>query len=165
VTIIIIAIICHQAKAKGLQYTKRLLPDFVAPRANIRLDNTKQAYENGQIVEDACLTMGCIDIRTAKFHLKALENSLLQAEVSLSCDLSHYSGQIAPPELTPDLSPLERLQFLAERMNLLFDSPGCPLIKISVTSQLQKRWPLNLINKSIDPVCKNRPPPAMVQKK
>jgi len=165
VDIKIIVIICHQAKEKELQYTKRFLPDFVTPRANIRLDKTKQAYENGKTVEDACLIMGCVDTRTAKSHLKALKNSLLQAELSLSHDLSHYSGQIAPPELTPSLLPLERMQFLVERMNILFDSLGFPLIKISVTSQVQKRWPLNLTNKSIDPVCKNRPPPVMVQKK
>jgi hypothetical protein len=108
--------------------------------------------------------MGCFDTRTANSHLKALKNSLLQAELSLSHDLSHYFGQIPLPELTPELLSLERLYFLVERMNLLFDNMGFPLIKISVTSQVQKRWPLNL-NKSIDPVCKNRPPPAMVQKK
>ena len=42
--ILILVIICRRAKAKGLQYTKRMLPPFVIPECNINLEQVTLMY-------------------------------------------------------------------------------------------------------------------------
>ena len=43
--IVIVSIICETAKQAGRQYTKRMLPSFVIPECNIRLDLVVQLME------------------------------------------------------------------------------------------------------------------------
>lgn len=67
---------CAKAKSKGLQYTKRLLPDFLIPYARMRLDKVVEAgrdKEGGSSLEKCCRILGCLDLRTARMHLKRLE--------------------------------------------------------------------------------------------
>ena len=48
--IAIVSIICERAKQAGSQYTKRILPEFVIPECNIRLDLVVQLME--QLADD-----------------------------------------------------------------------------------------------------------------
>lgn len=48
--IVIVSIICETAKQAGSQYTKRILPSFVIPECNIRLDLVVQLME--RLAED-----------------------------------------------------------------------------------------------------------------
>ena len=56
---------CDEAKARGLQYTKRLLPDFLIPFARMRLDKVIEAgrrKESGSTLEECCRIIGCTTI-------------------------------------------------------------------------------------------------------
>ena len=58
-------VICDTAKALSLQYTKRILPDFLIPYARMRLDRVMEAAqerEAGAGLEHCSRIMGCIDI-------------------------------------------------------------------------------------------------------
>ena len=78
---------CSRAKALGRQYTKRILPDFLIPFARMRLDNVIEAgrkKESGSTVEECCRIIGCIDLRTARMHLKRLEEAVKTVALTLA---------------------------------------------------------------------------------
>ncbi|MDY7029872.1 MAG: hypothetical protein SVR04_16390 [Spirochaetota bacterium] len=109
---------CRRAKALGRQYTKRLLPDFLIPFARMRLDKVIEAgkeKEQGSTVEKCCRIIGCNDLRTARMHLKRLEEAaktvaLVMAESQAAA--VHLHGTDSP--LRP-LALFERLEKLLER--------------------------------------------------
>ncbi len=73
--ILILAIYCLQAKRKGRQYTKRILPPFVIPECNITLENVLgylDAHPGQPIDYDAASAgLGSYDERTLKRHIRA----------------------------------------------------------------------------------------------
>ena len=109
---------CATAKELGLQYTKRFLPDFIIPYARMRLDKVVEAgrkKESGSSLEDCCRLIGCIDLRTARKHLKRLEEAAKEIALTLAerqAAAVHLHGP--GKELRP-LAPFERLEELFSR--------------------------------------------------
>ncbi len=70
--ILVCIIICFAAKREGKQYTKRMLPPFVAPECNIALDNAFEMYRampDGRIDYDrASELLGTFCIKTMRRH-------------------------------------------------------------------------------------------------
>lgn len=69
----ILSIICARAKAQGQQpYTKRLLPEFVIPECNIRLDRVlvlvEEDPQENRNEDWSCGILGCVDGRTVGRH-------------------------------------------------------------------------------------------------
>ena len=70
----ILSIICAEAKAhQGRQYTKRLMPEFVIPECNIRLDRVlvleeEEDPEASGSEDWSCSILGCVDGRTVGRH-------------------------------------------------------------------------------------------------
>jgi hypothetical protein len=109
---------CHRAKALGRQCTKRLLPDFLIPFARMRLDKVIEAgreRERGNTVEECCRIIGCIDLRTARMHLKRIEEAAKTVALTLAESQAaavHLHETDSP--LRP-LTPLNRLEELLVR--------------------------------------------------
>ena len=110
--------ICATAKAEGRQYTKRMLPDFLIPYARMRLDKVVEAgrgKESGSTMEECCRLIGCIDLRTARMHLKRLEEAAKAIALTLAerqAAAVHLHENTYPPR---PFAPLERLTFLLKR--------------------------------------------------
>ena len=70
--IFLCVIICHNAKAAGRQYTKRMLPPFVTPECNISLENTLLMYRQMPKVpidvERASMLLGTYCEKTIRRH-------------------------------------------------------------------------------------------------
>lgn len=117
-------IICRAAQQRGLQYTKRMLPDFLIPYARIRLDRAVEATrekEGGADLECCSRILGCLDLATVRRHLKRL------AESAAKLALLFAEKQAAAPHLSEsnqELRPLpvfKRLEalYLQEQASLL----------------------------------------------
>ncbi len=108
----IVVVICARAKVLEKQYTKRLLPDFLIPGSRMRLDKVVEAglrKEGGSSLEECCRILGCIDLRTARMHLKrteeaAKETALFLAEEQAAVVHLHENDYLLSP-----LAPLKRL--------------------------------------------------------
>lgn len=114
----IISIICKTAKDKGKPYTRRLLPEFIVPGCVIMLSRVFKAYEARTVplnIEHACLTMLCIDTRTAHKHLARIENAVKKTNVRLAESIARQPERGELPSFTPDCSPLEVLERLLAR--------------------------------------------------
>jgi len=109
---------CRRAKALGRQYTRRLLPGFLIPFARMRLDNVIDAgreRERGNTVEECCRIIGCIDLRTARVHLKRLEEA---AKIVARTLAENQAASIHLHQSDYSLSPLTtlgRLEKLLDR--------------------------------------------------
>jgi hypothetical protein len=109
---------CRRAKALGRQYTRRLLPDFLTPFARMRLDNVIDAGRekaDGSTVEKCCRIIGCIDLRTARVHLKRLEEAAKIVALTLA---ENQAASIHLHQSDYSLSPLTtlgRLEKLLDR--------------------------------------------------
>jgi hypothetical protein len=109
---------CGKAKALGQQYTERLLPDFLIPFARMRLDKVVEAgrsKECGSTIEECCRIIGCIDLRTARMHLKRIEAAAKEAALSLAekqAAAVHLHEHSYPHQPLP---PLKRLEALFSR--------------------------------------------------
>ena len=118
ITIILPVIICLTARARGKQYTKRLLPDFLTPHSVIRLDHLLEAAdlpESDRTEAAVCDLLGCLDPRTARYHMRRLTTAIQ----AVSLDLARRRA--ATPELgeLPDISPETSC---GERLRILFDA-------------------------------------------
>lgn len=109
---------CAKAKALGRQYTKRLLPDFLIPFARMRLNAVVEAArskEEGKTLDECCRILGCIDLRTARMHMRRVEEAAKTAALALAerqaaeVHLHEPEGHLRP------LDPLVRLEELLER--------------------------------------------------
>lgn len=113
---LVICAICEVAHEQGRQYTKRFLPDFLVPGCVIRLDATLLAVKAGistpDLIQNACILMGCDDERTVKRHVKLATNSIQRANLYLS------EVMALNPEIwdKPDILPEKNTQ---ETWNLL----------------------------------------------
>lgn len=114
-TIQIISILCTNAKKQGKQYTQRLLPDFLMPRCQIRLDKATDAYQETFISHDidkACIIMAAIDPRTAIKHLFRINDVLKKINLSLSESIVQIPECGELPEIPPDTSTSMKLLLL-----------------------------------------------------
>jgi len=109
---------CGLAKALGRQYTKRLLPDFLIPFSRMRLDKVVEAVcekESGSTLEECCRILGCIDLRTARVHLRKLEEAAKTAALTLA-ERQAATVHLHSPGYHPrPLTPLGRLEELLAR--------------------------------------------------
>lgn len=109
---------CGKAKALGRQYTERLLPDFLIPFARMRLDKVLEAgrsKECGSTIEECCRIIGCIDLRTARMHMRRLEEAAKTAALTLA-ERQAATLHLHEPEDQPrPLVPLGRLEELLDR--------------------------------------------------
>ena len=115
VRIRVVSILCPYARAKGNQYTVRLLPDFLIPRCVIRLDRVVEAIAQdpgGTDIEEACRLLGCIDERTARSHLMRMNRAIETAALHLAerRAMAPELGEL--PEMTPNEVSLTRLKAL-----------------------------------------------------
>jgi hypothetical protein len=109
---------CSRAKALGRQCTKRLLPNFLIPFARMRLDNVIEAGREragGSTVEECCRIMGCIDLRTARMHLKRLEEAVKTVALTLAESQAASVHLHKTDDPLRPLSPLGRLEKLLDR--------------------------------------------------
>ena len=119
-SIVILVIICLYARDQGKQYTKRLLPEFLAPRSVIRLDYLQEAAvlpPEEQKPDRVCEILGCIDPRTARRRLSGLNDAIRRVTVELACRRSSAPELGALPTGAPDTHPMSFLALLyqAER--------------------------------------------------
>jgi hypothetical protein len=108
---------CDEAKARGLQYTKRLLPDFLIPFARMRLDKVIEAgrrKESGSTLEECCRIIGCLDLRTARLHLGRLKEAAKAVALSLA---ESQAAAVHLHENISSLRPLTPLKRLDELLN------------------------------------------------
>jgi hypothetical protein len=118
----VVVILCTNARAEGLQYTKRMLPDFLIPFSRIRLDRVIEAAEEkegGETIEHCSLTVGCMDLQTTGRLLNRLEEAAAAVALNLGerqAGVPHLSdaGKELKESLHP-LSPLERTKELYRR--------------------------------------------------
>jgi hypothetical protein len=109
---------CSTAKALGRQYTERLLPNFLIPYARMRLDKVIEASrgkESGSILEECCRILGCIDLRTARMHLRRLDEALKEVALMLA-ERQAAAVHLHPP--TSQLRPLTSLERAEELLAL-----------------------------------------------
>ena len=111
-----VCVICVIAQAQGLQYTKRILPDFLVPGCVIRLDATIAAVEAGigtpELLDEGCSLMGCIDERTIKRHVVLATASIQRANLHLRETMAWGPETWESPVLPPDVGALETLRRL-----------------------------------------------------
>lgn len=94
--IYICVIICHNAKAAGRQYTKRMLPPFVIPECNITLENTllmcRQMPNVPIDVDQASMLLGTYCEKTIRRHYWMV---MTYTEIAVS-NLIGYLTLVAP---------------------------------------------------------------------
>lgn len=112
----VVCVICAVALAQGLQYTKRMLPDFLVPGCVIRLDATLAAVEAGietaELLDKACSLMGCIDERTVTRHVGLATAAIQRANLQLSQTMARSPETWESPDVPPDVGELETLRRL-----------------------------------------------------
>ena len=89
--ILICAICCQRSREQGGQYSKRILPEFVIPEANIRMDRVLVCLQRfgtaGKLdYEAACRILGTVSLRTVDRHMGAARQ-MAQAAVAACGEL------------------------------------------------------------------------------
>ena len=113
-------------------YTRRLLPDFLIPFSRMRLDKVVEAgreKERGSSLEECCRLIGCIDLRTAKMHLKRLEEAAKTVALTLAESQAAAVHLRANTDLLLPLCPLERLEELFRRQEEAYLRAGSGRIR------------------------------------
>jgi hypothetical protein len=115
VTIVIPVILCPVARAENVQYTKRLLPEFVIPHSVIRLDYLLEAADLAKTERSAdaiCELIGCVDARTARHQMRRLASAV----ETVSLDLTRRRAATLElgdlPQVSPGTPPWQRLAIL-----------------------------------------------------
>ena len=117
VSITIPVIICRVALSRCMQYTKRLLPEFLTPHSVIRLDHLLEAayLPKSERTEDAvCHLLGCIDPRTARHQISRLTIAINAVSLDLAGRRAAMPELGDLPESKPVTPPMERLLVLFE---------------------------------------------------
>lgn len=99
---------CPIEKAAGCQYTKRILPGFLAPFRVIRQDLAlisfiKFEYNKPLTPPDRetiALILGCIDLRTVNKHIQAITKKMRSAQSEIYRFLSSHYNDL--PQMQPD---------------------------------------------------------------
>ena len=106
--LVIVSLICEQAKRQGKQYTKRMLPWFVIPECNIRLDlavNLLKLVERhpgtGMRLahEHAAGVIGSVSERTIARHLEWVRRLVAASLLEASELLAELAPFAALPEV------------------------------------------------------------------
>ena len=114
-TIIVPVIICPVARARGTQYTKRLLPEFLIPHSVIRLDYLLEAVDlqGAKRTEAAvCDLLGCLDPRTARHQIRRLTTAIEAVSLDLARRRAAMPELGELPEIEPETPPSVRLMIL-----------------------------------------------------
>jgi hypothetical protein len=105
--ILIFVVICYAAKKAGTQYTMRILPEMLSPFCVIRQDLVLEFYKGienkkitSEILENASIRFGCIDLRTADKHIKRIKDRLENSQKKIIEHLSYSYSDL--PMITPD---------------------------------------------------------------
>ena len=115
VTIIIPVIICPEARANGMQHTKRLLPEFLIPHSVMRLDYLLEAADlpKAERSEAAvCDLIGCLDPRTARHQMRRLAMAIETASLDITGRRAATPELGELPQINPGTPPEERLAIL-----------------------------------------------------
>lgn len=99
---------CPVEKAKGCQYTKRILPGFLTPFCVIRQDLTLKGFMKFEhnipltpsARESIALMLGCIDLRTVNKHMQAITEKMHSVQREIYRFLSSYYNDL--PQMQPD---------------------------------------------------------------
>lgn len=114
-TIRVVVIRCENARAAGKPYTMRLLPDFLVPGCVIRLDHLEEAHEAkraGAGNDRLCEILGCLDTRSVRRHLRRYGEAIDEVALLLAEARAARPELGELPKLTPETSPVERLERL-----------------------------------------------------
>jgi len=126
---LVVSAFCAISQSKGQQYTKRFLPDILVPGCVIRLDMTLIAVKAGigtpELLEQACIMMGCIDERTAIRHVALATASIQQTNLHLSEVIAHTPETGENPGISPEMSDSETLKALLAAFILGLVRRGC----------------------------------------
>ncbi len=143
--IVVPVIICSLAQEQGKQYTKRLLPEFLTPRSVIRLDHLLEAAAlpaEERTADRVCEILGCIDPRTARRRLAALNGAINHVTLELSYRRASTPELGALPANDPDTAPLDHLQMLYQGEQEAQDRAGraaAPLATLAAFLQAAMR--------------------------
>ena len=126
--ILIVSIICYEAKRRGRQYTKRMLPEFVIPECNIRLDRVLKLVQARSVrsvdSDEACRMLGAMDERTVRRHLWWAEQVIEVTLVALSEVLAGLAAIGALPQLRVGERALSHLRRLIEELERVEEKVG-----------------------------------------
>jgi len=122
--ITIAAIFCETAKARGNQYTKRILPPFVIPECNITLANVLECirrYPDGTFeYREVSKLLGTVSMRTIRRHLKQAQAFIEQTNLYISEFLSAIPSFGSLAEQRPGRSGYRYLGKLVDESNAAF---------------------------------------------
>lgn len=103
-------IICRASQGTGRPYTKRILPPHLIPRSPFWSEGLVKLLERGRdsdlgFIEAACEALSCIDVRTARKHLRYVR-ATVEAKLPFLAELLAFSpgpseGQPFPPGTSP----------------------------------------------------------------
>ena len=118
--ILIPVTLCRNAKARGLPYTKRILPPFLHPFCVIRLDcamDYLRRYPDGHFHRaDAFDMLGTGDQRTARRHLRLTSAAINAAALQVTTVLSQFPAYASMGRRRIDQTPLEVLEEAGEQV-------------------------------------------------
>jgi hypothetical protein len=118
--ILIPVVRCPSAKAKGLAYTKRILPPFLHPFCVIRLDcamDHLRQYPEGHVgCAEACSMLGAGDPRTARRHLRLTLEGIKTAALQVSTILSDHPSYASLGKHRSGQTPMEVLEEAGEQL-------------------------------------------------
>ena len=99
----IAVIICERAREAGTQYTKRILPRFVIPECNIRLDLVLQLREQHPTARSArdhgYAVIGSACERTIARHLQRVEDNI----AAMLLEVNEWVAELAPFTALPQV--------------------------------------------------------------
>ena len=153
--IYIFSIICLDAKVKGQQYTKRILPSFVISECNITLENAINMYQefpDGKLnLDRASQILGTVCDDTIRKHYRLIQEMAETTNLELLTHLSHLPSFANLP-LCQDLPDENTLGLLNKYIWLYTDAlvrMGKPVAEITVNIFLFRTYYLKKARKNI----------------
>jgi hypothetical protein len=111
-------ILCVALRGTGQQYTKRILPEHLIPRSPLWSAGLVKLLEGGRdagFTDAACATLGCIDPRTARKHIRAL-GAAVDAKLPILAELiATEPGTSDGQSFLPGTNPFVILKLLWNR--------------------------------------------------
>lgn len=112
----VVAILCRVVRGTGQPYTRRVLPEHLIPRSPLWSEKLVELLEGvvgAGSTEAACATLGCIDPRTARKHIRALGDAV-DAKLPILAELN-ASAPGSPPAFPPGTNAFVILGLLWDR--------------------------------------------------
>lgn len=111
-------ILCPALRGTGQQYTKRILPEHLIPRSPLWSAGLVKLLEGDRdsgFTDAACAALCCIDPRTARKHIKALD-SAVDAKLPILAEMVAAAPcQSESPAFPPGTNPFVILKLLWDR--------------------------------------------------